>query len=172
MLGWQIVAQIVAVVVVRPQLARGRVEGEPDGIAEPGGKRPRIRAVEVVARDGRAGQRIVAHVARGADGDVEQIVGPERDRAREVTVARKVSDECHRRPRSRIEPAHRGLLGEVQRVAAERQAERVGQAAQDDALRVGNAVAVRVLQSDDLAITRECDEDRAIGGERERARAV
>src|SRR3989441_4006356 len=78
----------------------------------------------------------------------------------------------HRRGRTRIEPLHRGLLGEVHRVATKREAERVGQAAQDGAHSVRNAVAVRVDQPDDLAVTREGDEDGATGAERERARAV
>jgi len=171
-LGRHIVAQIVAVVVVRPELARGRVEREPHRIAEPGRKRMRIRAVEVVAGNGRPWQRVVAHVARGADGEVEQVIGPERDRSREVRALREVRDERHRCRRAGIEPLHRGLLGEVHRVATEREAEGVGQAAQDGALGVRNAVAVRVYQPDDLARIREGDEDRASGTERERARAV
>ena len=73
---------------------------------------------------------------------------------------------------SRIEPPHRVLLSEVHRVATEREAERVGQAAQDSTPRVRNAVAVRVYQPDDRAITREGDEDRATRAERERASAA
>ena len=172
MLGRQVVAQIVAVVVVRPELARGRVEREPHRIAEPGGKGVRIRAVEVVAGDGRPRQRVVAHVARGADRDVEQGIRPEHDRSREVPTARQVRDQRHRRRRTGIEPLHRGLLGEVHRVATERETEGVGQAAQDGAPRVRNAVAVRVYQPDDLATIRECNEDRAPRAEREPARAV
>ena len=171
-LGWHIVAQVVAVVVVGPQLARGRVEREPDGIAESGGERVWIRAVEVVAGYGRPRQRVVAHVARGADGDIEQVIRPERDRSRDVAATREVRDERHRCRRTRIEPLHRRLLGEVHRVAAEGEAERVGQAAQDGAPRVSNAVAVRIHQPDDLANIRECDEDRAAGTEGESARAV
>ena len=62
--GRRIIAQIIAVIVVRPQFAGARVECHPDRIAQPGGKRVRIRAIEVVASHGGARQRVVAYVAR------------------------------------------------------------------------------------------------------------
>ena len=53
-LGRQVVAQVVAVVVVRPQLAGRGVERQADGIAQPLGEQMLARAVGVVPHDRRA----------------------------------------------------------------------------------------------------------------------
>src|SRR6266487_1467780 len=71
MLGWDVVAQVVAVVIVRPKLTGGGVKGEAHRVAEPPGEDVPAGPVQIEARDRRSHRvlrQLDAHVARRASG--------------------------------------------------------------------------------------------------------
>src|SRR5438132_4105868 len=145
----QIVAQGIAIVVVGPQLARAGVERQPYRVAESRGEGVGTRPVQVVARHRRPGWRVVADVAGRSDGDVQQIVGPEREGPRAVAAGGQTGDDSHGSDGAGIEPLDRRLRGEIERVPAERDPRGIAQAGEDRNDRVGDAVAVGVHQPDD-----------------------
>src|SRR5260370_1347702 len=71
-IGGQIVAEPVALLNHRPELAGLRVEGERGRVARAGGDGHLIGAVSVEALDRRFGLRLDAEIARRADTDIER----------------------------------------------------------------------------------------------------
>src|SRR6267143_4403831 len=73
----KVIAQVVAVVIPAPKLARFRIERDADRVAQPLGKHVAARSMKVQLRHGGA-QRValVAEIARGTDREVELAVWP------------------------------------------------------------------------------------------------
>src|SRR5213078_1437780 len=89
MLGRDVVAQVVAVVVVRPKLAGGGVKGEAHRVAEAPSENAPPGPVQVEARDRRphrVARELDALVAGRADGDVHEIVRADDDGAGAVAA--------------------------------------------------------------------------------------
>src|SRR5438034_10825959 len=123
--GREVIAQIVAIVVATPQLARRRIERHADGVAQTPGEDTTARAVGIELRH-RGAHRValVAEITGRPDRQVQLAVGSKQNRARGVPDARPGG---HARPRcgaARIEALHVALLRDIHRIAAERDAER------------------------------------------------
>ena len=86
-IGRQIVAEPVALLHDRPQLAGLRMKGERGRVARAGGDGRLVRAVGVEALDRRLGLGLDAEIARRADADKEA-AGLRVDRQMAVLVAR------------------------------------------------------------------------------------
>ena len=149
-LGRQVVAEVVAVVVAAPQFARGRIERQADGVAQSFREDPAARAVTTELADRRA-QRIalLAEIAGRTDGEIQLAVRSEQDRAGGVTTGGNPRDDGHRGASTGIEPDHVALFGDVHRVRSERDSEWTMQAARDRLDRIRDAVVVRVRQLHD-----------------------
>src|SRR3989449_76217 len=157
------------IALVRRREHRARVECEPER-RRVGRVRDRRRldpgAVEARIFRVRLAREIAlrAPVPRAILEDVDVLGGGA------VAAAGKPRQGRGGRRRPGVEPLHGRLLGEVHRVAAEREAERAVETAQHGlGWRVGDAVAVRVHEPDDRAGTRERGEHGPAGTECERA---
>src|SRR6267378_545467 len=148
-LGRHVIAEIIAVVVPTPQLARFWIECQTDRIAKALREYVAARTIGVELRDRRPHRvALGAEIAGGAHGHVHLAVGSEENRPRRMTAARQAHDR-HRLAGARIEADELALLSDVHRVAAEGDAERSLQSARDRHYTVGHAVMVCVGQLDD-----------------------
>src|SRR5690349_339604 len=127
MLGGQVVAKVVPVVVGAPELAGRRVEGETDRVPQSRREHASMFAVEVVDAHRRAPRvRFVADVARGPGGHVDVVTLDQHGPGHVIAATRQV-DQL-RLLAVRTDPEQRVLVSYVQRVAAPGEAEGLVQA--------------------------------------------
>src|SRR5262245_66070394 len=98
LIGRYVVSEHVAPVVREPELARGRVPVEADAVPHAAREDLALSSAGGVQAADRAVLALrLAHVARRADADVEQPIGPEAERLEAVVaIARQVVGYDHR----------------------------------------------------------------------------
>src|SRR6266536_2294823 len=155
MLGGHVVAEVVAVVVAAPELAGRGVECHPDGIAQSLREDPATGAVGIELCDGGAHRvALVAQVTRRAGGHVHLAIRPEQNGPRRVAAATRNPSDRFAFRCTGTESLHGADVGDVHRVAAERDAERSLEAGGDRHGTFGDAVVVRIGEFDDHAGSR------------------
>ena len=165
----RVVAEVIAAVVGKPHLARRRMPVEAHGVAHAAREDFLARAIRLHSQNRGVGLAAIAHVARRADGHVQQAIGAEADELPSVMpIARQLVGDDRRRAGvlevrlDVVEANHAVDLGHIQRAVAERDAVRhVPQTAddRDDAIRF--AVLVLVAQRVHVARVPGAGEHRA-----------
>src|SRR5262245_47209937 len=161
----------------RPQSAGRRVEREPHGVSQSGRDDALARSVRRVAHDrGAATVRLAAHVARGADRDVEPPVRTKGDRSGPVMRAgRQIGNDHDRLDRAArggivAEPQHPPGFGHPQISVANGEAVRQAQSLDDGHGRANRLRPASRGDGDDASVPRNRHQQRSGRIEREHAR--
>src|SRR5438034_7142733 len=114
----KVIAQVVAVVIPAPKLARFRIERDADRVAQPLREDVTARSIQVELRHGGAHRvALVAEIARGTDCHIQLAIGSEHDRASRVTATGQ-PHQFHRIAGAWIEADELALCAYVHRIAA------------------------------------------------------